>query len=82
MGRGAQRGRRETIRAANALPGAGEHSTGMLKTETTSRIHLVVSGRGTSAKPTDPAIRRFRLARLRVDGRSADAARADRAQRA
>jgi hypothetical protein len=75
-------GHRDTIRAANALPGADGDIVGMVKTESSSRVHIVVAGQGVGAKSSDPAIRRFRLARLRVDGRPADAGRARPAQSA
>ena len=53
----------------------------MLKTASSSRIHLVAQARGASGKQPDPAIRRFRLARLRLDSRPAELTRLGPSQR-
>ncbi|HET9103112.1 MAG TPA: hypothetical protein VFN55_07120 [Solirubrobacteraceae bacterium] len=53
----------------------------MLKTAPSSRIHLIAADRS-GGKAADPAIRRFRLARLRVEGRSPDLLRPGHTQRA
>jgi hypothetical protein len=53
----------------------------MLKTASSSRIHLVAQARGAGGKQPDPAIRRFRLARLRLDSRPIEFTPPGRAQR-
>jgi hypothetical protein len=52
---------------------AADHP-GMTPLSSSSRVLLVSDGRATAPSPAGVSIKRYRLARLRIDGRSADPA--------
>lgn len=53
----------------------------MTRTITPSKVLLVADRRATSSGPGDVPLRRFRLARLRLDGRAAGPARFEHLKR-